>query len=122
LIAGGFGGLVLRFYSRAEIYDPSSGTFTSTGDMTEPLADTASLLPNGKVLITKSVFYDPPNGDGNEIFVRHTELYEPSNGTFARSEDSAEFHATPTATLLMNGRVLIAGGGIGDGDGKNCPR
>jgi hypothetical protein len=66
------------------------------------------LLPNGKVLITRSYFYDPPTD--SEFYVRHAELYDPSTGTFAFTGDMITSHITSTATLLMNGKVLIAGG------------
>jgi len=108
-----------EFLASAELYDPSTGVFTPTGSMTEPLADTATLLANGNVLITRGITYDPPNGDGDEIFTRHAELYDPSTGAFARTGDMIAHHTGPTATLLTNGKVLIAGGDVGDGDGAS---
>ncbi len=82
--------------------------------MGEQFADTATLLADGKVLITRSIVFDP-----NEEFVVHAELYDPSTGTFAFTGDMVAFHSAPTATLLMNGKVLIAGGDVGDGDGAS---
>jgi len=59
LIAGGAtfeqaGALVVfKTLSSAELYDPRTGAFTATGDMTTPrIGHTATLLPNGRVLIT----------------------------------------------------------------------
>src|SRR5205085_9508388 len=79
--------------------------------MREPFADTATRLANGTVLITRGLYYV----DSNEVFVRHADLYDPATGTFSATGDTVDFHTAPTATLLANGKVLIAGGDLGDG-------
>jgi hypothetical protein len=114
LIAGGLN--LAAGLASAELYDPSTGTFTATGVMQEMLSDTATLLPNGKVLITHSIIYDDPQ-ETNYSFVRHAELFDPSTGTFAFTGDMNMQRTGPTATLLASGKVLIAGGECCDGDG-----
>jgi len=104
LIAGG-----ARSLGRAELYDPSTGTFAATGDMTSVWADTATLLPNGRVLITRTDQVVP--------FRSSADLYDPSTGAFTSAGHTIAHHTRPIATLLMNGKVLIAGGDRGDGDG-----
>jgi hypothetical protein len=115
LIAGGLLSNSPLFSVSAELYDPSTATFTATGDMTEAGADTATLLPNGQVLITRCVDFcfdlTKPS---------HAELYDPATGTFTRTGDMVDPHQgeLPTAMLLTNGKVLIAGGDLGDFGGS----
>jgi hypothetical protein len=88
----------------AELYDPDTGTFAATGNRNFEGADTATLLPNGKVLFTKGNDEVPP-------YVSSAELYDPLTGVFNFAGYAATNHSSgATATLLMNGKVLIAGG------------
>src|SRR5262249_36546919 len=89
----------------AELYDPSTGTFTTTGNMTTPREyHTATLLPNGKVLIAGGGF----RIDGMLRPLASAELYDVGTGTFVATGSMTTEHAT--ATLLNNGKVLVAGG------------
>jgi hypothetical protein len=94
----------------AEVYDPGTGTFAATGKRNWEGADTATLLSNGKVLVTTG---NPPAGP----YLSNAELYDPSTGAFTATGYATTNHSGPTAVLLMNGKVLLAGGDWGDGDG-----
>ena len=111
LVAGGFfdmPGTILggNAISSAELYDPASGTWTMTGSLATPrYQHTATLLPNGKVLVA--------GGSGNPYGVgvpESTELYDSASGTWTETGSLANGRAYHTATLLGNGKVLVAGG------------
>jgi N-acetylneuraminic acid mutarotase len=91
----------------AELYDPATGTWTSTGAMLEawPEAPSATRLADGKVLIA---------GGWSGYARASAEVYDPSSGTWTAtgSMDRGRFYHT--ATLLLDGTVLVAGGVISD--------
>ena len=82
----------------AELYNPTNGTWTTTGS---PLfqGDTATLLPNGKVLVVGVA----PDGFGN--YSPSAELYNPATGTWSATGSPA--HGGNSSTLLFNGKVLL---------------
>jgi hypothetical protein len=106
LIAGGSGG---DGGKSAEIFDPAANTFTPTGSMNESRQEpfAAVLLPNGKVLVTGGYF---------GTLVSGAELYDPATGQFTKIGDMTAARANHTMTVLPDGKVLIAGGGIAEPD------
>jgi hypothetical protein len=90
----------------AELYDPKTGTFSPTGSLaTARSGHSATALPDGRVLIAGG----SPVGDSSGV-VASAELYDPATGTFSPTGSLATARAAHTATLLPDGRVLIAGG------------
>lgn len=111
LIAGGYAVLAgYPVWSSAELYDPASHTFSATGDMTTPrYGHTATLLPDGRVLITggaSSINFDISSYPSQAS----AELYDPSSGTFTAAGSMTVARISHSATLLNNGEVLIVGG------------
>ena len=89
----------------AELYDPATENWSFTGSTTTPRFGyhTATLLPNGKVLVAAGY-------DGNNHICANAELYDPATGTWTATGSLATARQDHTATLLGNGKVLVAGG------------
>jgi hypothetical protein len=103
-------------YSRdtAELYDVKTGTFSTAGSMSdERTFHQATLLPDGRVLVTGG------SADGwtyPGIPLASADIFDPKSGTFTPTGPVADARFAHTATLLPDGRVLIAGGYDGKAD------
>ena len=97
----------------AELYDPSTGKFTSTGSMvTGRMSATATLLSDGRVLIaggwgclTKACNPEPAGHE--EGYLKSAELYDPGTGKSTSTGPMERLY--DSATLLPDGRVLMLG-------------
>lgn len=105
LVAGGIDDG--RITNTAELYDQSSGTWSLTASMNVArYGDTAILLSNGKVLVAGGI-----DGISSSNQITNTaELYDPSSGAWSITGSMSVARVYHTATLLSNGKVLVAGG------------
>ena len=88
----------------AELYDPATGMWTATGSMA-----TARDCTHGDVAAEWA-------GAGGRRYRQHrppipsAELYDPASGTWTATANLNPARFDHTATLLRNGKVLVAGG------------
>jgi hypothetical protein len=76
--------------------------FEITGSLaTARLEHTATLLPNGKVLVA--------GGYTGTTYLASAELYDPASGTWTATGSLVTARGIHTATLLPNGKVLVVG-------------
>jgi hypothetical protein len=108
LVVGGASFLIGSGLASAEVYHPGNGTWTPTGPMIALRArHTATLLPDGTVLVAGGGYLS----DGQESLAS-AELYDPATGTWTATGNMITPHdGGHTATLLLDGTVLVAGNG-----------
>ena len=113
LVVGSFDSYRTGTETWAYLYDPASGSFASTGTVSEIRGlSTATTLADGRVLVVGGYHVDE---EGLPIEPKYGELFDPRTGTFARTPGQMSTgRYGHTATLLADGRVLITGGAVFD--------
>ena len=92
--------VVAKGLSYPVLIDPS---WVPTGSLgTARSRHTATLLPNGKVLVA--------GGNNGGAALSSAELYDPATGTWTATGSLGTARDRHTATLLPSGKVLVAGG------------
>ncbi|CAF5091157.1 unnamed protein product, partial [Rotaria sp. Silwood1] len=82
----------------AELYDSSTGTWTTTGSMnTACAAHMAIVLTNGKVLAT--------GGNNSNVFLNSAELYDSLTESWTTIGNMNHSRCYHTASMLINGSV-----------------
>jgi len=104
LLAGGFGDSTGNARDTAELFDPTSKSFTATTNMISAHADhTAILLNDGTVLLAGGM-------DSSGAATAVVELFDPTSGNFSATGSLVAARESHTSTLLTDGRVLVTGG------------
>ena len=118
LVAGGAQRTPTIIRGTCELFDEGTGAWsTAVAAMNQfRVAHTATLLPNGKVLVVGGL--TGPNAFDN--FTTTTEIYDPSANTWTPAAAMNAPRSHHTATLLACGKVLITGGQNDGGDLVAC--
>ena len=83
-----------------EVYDPISNTWTPVnGSTTTHLQGTATLLPNGSVLVAGGFFAGAL-----------ADFYDPVTNGWLSAPSMTTARNAQSATVLLNGKVLLSGG------------
>ena len=94
------------FLASAELYDPASATWSPTASLSVVRRfHTATLLPNGRVLVAGGQTTQTSSGHPDT-----EEMYDPASAAWSQTFRLGGTRSFHTATLLLNGKVLVAGG------------
>ena len=109
LLAGGFNTHRGRTQSTAEVYNPVTQAFTPVGTLSQDrFGADAVRLTDGRVLIVGGTHWHVGQPG---VPLATAELYDPASGRFQPTRGPMAFaRDRPTATLLPDGTVLVAGG------------
>jgi hypothetical protein len=111
LVVGGFGATGDAPIATAERFDANTGSWIPTAPMLEARAvHEAVLLAHGRVLVTGG-----GSGGLGHTALASSEIYDPATGAWTATAALFEARVRHTATVLRDGRVLVAGGFPGSG-------
>jgi N-acetylneuraminic acid mutarotase len=107
LVAGGRGadgaGLTEQFLDSSELYDPSTGNWTITGNMVaKRYRHVAVVIENETVLVA--------GGWNGSAYLQVAEVYNPLTGNWTRTGDMNVGLEAAIGILLASGNVLVTGG------------
>ncbi len=106
LVVGGFAGEGRPPLTSAEIFDPASGQWTSTGSLALGRGGhVAALLGDGRVLVAGGWI-------GPSTYTATTEVFDPATGAFLPGPRLPEAADGLAAATLPDGCVLVVGGQV----------
>ena len=106
MVAGGWKGS--DPISSAEILDRTTGSFVAVQPMLSPRSQaTLTDIGNGRVLVAGGWVQ---HNSGGYAATASTEIFDSGTGTWSPAAPMSTPRALATATLLQDGRVLVAGG------------
>ena len=94
-----------------ELYDPSTGTWSSAGTPNRERAQgaVAVLMNDGKVMITGGEFIRSGWVGANTVPLMSTEVYDPATSTWTETSNMIEPRKFHAAGVLNDGRVIVLG-------------
>jgi hypothetical protein len=114
LVAGGYEIVKSGCTAGAELYDPQKHTWSKAGVLaTARTEHTLTALAGGTAVAVGGVVEDAKQKI--TTYLKSVEVYDPTTNAWSALPDLKQARTGHTATLLTDGRVLVAGGGADQG-------
>jgi hypothetical protein len=113
LIAGGIDAEDGSVMAGSELFDPAAGTFreTPTWMVAARFHHAATLLRDGRVLVTGGSYTSPPpNAGQDEVEIADAEIFDPTSEAWSAVEPLPIGRSRHAALTLTDGNVLVVGG------------
>jgi hypothetical protein len=99
--------------SSLEIFDPTSNLFTLAGTLSSPRVNhAAAMLQDGRVLIVGGTNSEPSGA----VSLASSDIFDPSDNSVSAGPQLGAARTGASATTLLDGTVLVAGGNDGTTD------
>ncbi len=98
-------------FPSVDLYDDATRKFTQVAPLQiARRGHTATLMPDGKVLVTGGTDGGSDNGTDGGLQIKGTEIYDPAADKWSFAPELGTARSSHTATLLSTGVLLVAGG------------
>jgi hypothetical protein len=94
----------------AELYDPATGTWRLTGSLSRRAWHSATLLPDGQVLVVGGIDLTP----NTDRYLNIAELYDPASGVWRATQSTIAIAGANNSILLPSGKVLVVANSIAE--------
>jgi hypothetical protein len=106
---------ILGTTASCQIYNPATGSWSAAAGMAdERFLHAATALADGRVLVSGGASFDVILFIPIPFLLNEAQVYNPSTNSWSGPLTMKDTRVAHTSTLLLDGRVLLAGGGNGN--------
>ena len=111
LVVGGRGADGISELASCELFDPKKNKWGACAPLKIARSDqAATALDDGRLLVTGGTTHQSINGQNRFVAIASVELYDPKKNTWTTVAPMTDARNGHTATLLLDGTVLVVGG------------